>query len=219
MQRSQPLPLAVFAALMLAAAGCGNSSSSTSSAATAGSTTSSAATASPGATPSTTRTADAATTPPAHLTLSSPVFQTGRQLGPEERAIPARYTCDGSNTSPPLRWSGVPPATRELVLLTMDLSAPGSQRVFVWSIGRISPRTRNLIAGRVPPGAVMGRNSAGQRYSVCPARGRPHGYGIFLFALKHPLGLRAGFDPNSVYEKLGSAGLPEGQSGFPYKRS
>lgn len=30
--------------------------------------------------------------------------------------IPARFTCDGDNLSPPLAWSGAPPATRSFAL-------------------------------------------------------------------------------------------------------
>ena len=35
------------------------------------------------------------------FTLSSPAFSNGQ-------AIPAKYTCDGENLSPPLQWSGAP---------------------------------------------------------------------------------------------------------------
>src|SRR5690242_13206742 len=49
--------------------------------------------------------------------LTSPAF---RQNGP----IPKRYTCDGTGVSPPLRFSGIPRATRELVLIMRDPDAP-----------------------------------------------------------------------------------------------
>ena len=39
--------------------------------------------------------------------------------------IPRRYTCDGEDLSPPLAWSGAPPATRSFVLLCDDPDAPG----------------------------------------------------------------------------------------------
>lgn len=41
--------------------------------------------------------------------------------------IPARYTCDGHNISPPLNWNGVPDATRSLVLVIDDPDAPDPQ--------------------------------------------------------------------------------------------
>src|SRR6266850_4703674 len=51
------------------------------------------------------------------LKISSPAFK-------HEAAIPARYTCDGANVSPPLAWSGAPAAAKSLVLLVTDPDAP-----------------------------------------------------------------------------------------------
>jgi len=39
--------------------------------------------------------------------------------------VPRRFTCDGEDLSPPLAWSGAPPATRSFVLLCDDPDAPG----------------------------------------------------------------------------------------------
>ncbi len=51
------------------------------------------------------------------MTLSSPAF-------PHHGRIPERYTCDGEDISPPLQWSGVPPAAKSLVLIVDDPDAP-----------------------------------------------------------------------------------------------
>ena len=51
------------------------------------------------------------------MQLTSSAFTSG---GP----IPVRYTCDGQDLSPPLFWSGAPPATRSFVLLCDDPDAP-----------------------------------------------------------------------------------------------
>ena len=52
------------------------------------------------------------------LQLSSPAFEQGGE-------IPKRYTCDGDNLSPPLRWRDTPDDTRSFVLLCNDPDAPG----------------------------------------------------------------------------------------------
>jgi Raf kinase inhibitor-like YbhB/YbcL family protein len=51
------------------------------------------------------------------LKLTSPVFSEGGD-------IPAKYTCEGADVSPPLEWSGVPEGTRSLVLIVDDPDAP-----------------------------------------------------------------------------------------------
>jgi len=40
-------------------------------------------------------------------------------------AIPSRYTCDGEDLSPPLKWSDPPTNTRSFALLCEDPDAPG----------------------------------------------------------------------------------------------
>ena len=51
------------------------------------------------------------------FSLSSAAFTAG---GP----IPQRYTCDGEDVSPPLAWTGAPPATLSYALLVDDPDAP-----------------------------------------------------------------------------------------------
>src|SRR6266480_5237588 len=43
---------------------------------------------------------------------------------PHGGEIPAKYTCEGQDTSPPLAWSGVPPNAKSLVLIVDDPDAP-----------------------------------------------------------------------------------------------
>ena len=51
------------------------------------------------------------------LTLTSPAFSS-------DGTIPAKYTCDGDGTSPPLEWSGVPDTAMSLALVVDDPDAP-----------------------------------------------------------------------------------------------
>jgi Phosphatidylethanolamine-binding protein len=41
------------------------------------------------------------------------------------QAIPARFSCEGEDVSPSLRWSNVPEGTRSLALVADDPDAPG----------------------------------------------------------------------------------------------
>ncbi|TIU24795.1 MAG: YbhB/YbcL family Raf kinase inhibitor-like protein, partial [Mesorhizobium sp.] len=65
------------------------------------------------------------------LTLISPAFPAGGK-------IPERYTRDGQNVSPPLKWSGVPDDAKSLVLVVQDPDAPSG--IFGhWAVFNIPP--------------------------------------------------------------------------------
>src|SRR5258706_2798317 len=55
---------------------------------------------------------------PMTIVVSSPAFGDGGE-------IPQRFTCDGADVSPPLRFAGSPVNTAELALLVEDPDAPG----------------------------------------------------------------------------------------------
>ena len=55
--------------------------------------------------------------PPMAFTLSSPAFAAGGE-------IPARFTCEGQDVSPPLAWPAPPPGTRSLAPIVDDPDAP-----------------------------------------------------------------------------------------------
>jgi phosphatidylethanolamine-binding protein (PEBP) family uncharacterized protein len=58
--------------------------------------------------------------------LTSRAFQGGAK-------IPARYTCDGANTSPPLSWSGALETARSFVIICSDPDAPGGM-LYHWAV-------------------------------------------------------------------------------------
>jgi Raf kinase inhibitor-like YbhB/YbcL family protein len=117
----------------------------------------------------------------ASFVLTSPAFHANG-------AIPRAYTCDGKDTSPPLRWTSPPRPTRSLALRVYDADA----RFTHWLAWDIPAGSRGLAAGRRPP--RQGRNDFGRaEYSgPCPPKGAPHHYVFTLYALAKPLTLRTG---------------------------
>ena len=117
------------------------------------------------------------------LTLISPAF------GPGEE-IPPRYTCDGDDVSPPLRWSGVPPGTQSLALVVDDPDAPDPKAPRMtwvhWVLYNIPPDTEGLPEGvaQLPPGTLEGLNDWKRTGygGPCPPIGR-HRYFHKLYAL------------------------------------
>ncbi len=104
--------------------------------------------------------------------------------------IPRRYTCDGEDVSPPLRWSGVPDGTRSLALIVDDPDAPDpAAPKMVWShwvVYNLPPGMDGLPEGiaSLPAGALDGINDWNRvgYGGPCPPVGR-HRYFFRLYAL------------------------------------
>lgn len=119
------------------------------------------------------------------MKIESPAFEEGGE-------IPARYTCEGADISPPLAWTGVPEDTRSLVLIVDDPDAPdpaAPRMTWVhWVLYNLPPDTAGVPEGAgktaLPAAADEGlndwhRNGYG---GPCPPVGR-HRYVHKLYAL------------------------------------
>jgi Raf kinase inhibitor-like YbhB/YbcL family protein len=119
------------------------------------------------------------------LTLTSTAFK-------NREDIPAKYTCDGDDTSPPLSWSGVPATALSLALIVEDPDAPdpaAPQMTWVhWILYAMPPDSNGLKEGAgpgdLPPGTLEGINSWHRTGygGPCPPVGR-HRYFFRLYAL------------------------------------
>jgi Raf kinase inhibitor-like YbhB/YbcL family protein len=141
--------------------------------------------------------------PARSISLDSPAFSEGG-------TIPRRYTCDGEDVSPPLRWSGVPARAREQVLLVEDRDA---DRYVHWTVLAIPPETTEIAEGRPPRGSVETENGFGKREwgGPCPPEGDdPHRYVFALYATDVPLGLGADASPDDVRSALADHALARG---------
>ncbi len=120
-------------------------------------------------------------------------------------AIPAKYTCDEADVSPPLAWSGAPAGTVSFALIVDDPDAPAGTWVH-WVLYNLPATTAELPenVAKVETldlgGARQGRNDF-QRPGYggpCPPPGPAHRYFFKLYALDAPLRLKAGATKQDV---------------------
>ena len=123
---------------------------------------------------------------PGSIHLSSPDFG-------DWAMMPQRFTQEGENLSPPLKWENLPDGVAELVLVMQDPDAPMPD-----------PVTHLIAYGIRPSGAIaigdlnaggplkLGKGSFGRIGYAGPRPIRSHGrhrYVFQMFALDAPLGL------------------------------
>jgi Raf kinase inhibitor-like YbhB/YbcL family protein len=109
-----------------------------------------------------------------------------------EGEIPALYTCDKRDISPPLAWAGVPANARSLALIVDDPDAPdpaAPKMVWVhWVLYDIPPATAGLAEGAKPHELPVGIREGLNDWKrtgyggPCPPIGR-HRYFFKLYAL------------------------------------
>lgn len=121
------------------------------------------------------------------LQLSSAAFDDGE-------SIPKRFTCQGSDVSPPLSWTDVPDGASSLALIVDDPDAPAGTWVH-WVIFDMPTALTGLAEG-VPADTIT---ADGARQGIndfrrigyggpCPPAGEPHRYFFTLYALDVALG-------------------------------
>jgi Raf kinase inhibitor-like YbhB/YbcL family protein len=151
------------------------------------------------------------------MQLSSTAFKEGE-------AIPAKYTCDARDASPPLKWNGAPAETKSLVLIVDDPDAPVGTWVH-WVLYDL-PATATQLPEDVPKsqfvenGAKHGLNDF-KRLGYggpCPPPGKPHRYFFKLYALDSVLGLKPGATKKDVERAMEKHVLAQCQIMGTYKR-
>ena len=134
------------------------------------------------------------------MTISSPAFFNGA-------TIPERYTGDGEDVSPPLRWRGTPADTKEFALLCEDPDAPTQQAWVHWLVYKIPASIFELPEAlpkearlKKPIAIYQGCNSwsnapkVGYRGPAPPSQDGTHHYCFRLYALANSLDLEPGID-------------------------
>jgi len=150
-------------------------------------------------------------TAPETITVTSSAFQDGEP-------IPARFSCDGDNVSPPLSWRGVPSAARAVALVVDDPDAPRGTFIH-WVLLDIASATTSLPEASTPAGATQATNSAGQAayFGPCPPSGTHH-YRFTVYALSSVTGLPDGASLDRALEAIDASAIARGRLVGTYAR-
>jgi len=146
------------------------------------------------------------------MRMESPAFLEGKR-------IPPIHTGEGSDLSPPLKWSGAPQGTGSYVLILDDPDAPAGLWVH-WVLFDIPAGVHELPAG-LPRSPIL---ENGSRHGSCwgvtsfsrmgyhgpmPPPGPPHRYRFTLTAVDRCLTLPAGATAAEVRAAMGPHALAE----------
>jgi Raf kinase inhibitor-like YbhB/YbcL family protein len=152
-----------------------------------------------------------------NIQITSVAFASGQP-------IPAKYTCDGQDVSPPLKWSNAPANTKSFALIADDPDAPVGTWVH-WVLYDLPPNTTELPEGMaktqvVSNGAKQGLNSWPRLGygGPCPPPGKPHRYFFKLYALDTILNLKPGATKKDLLKGMEGHVLAEGQWMGTYQR-
>jgi len=116
----------------------------------------------------------------------------------EGGGIPPKFTCEGDDLSPELRWSNGPSLAKSYALIVDDPDAPGGTWThwIVWNIPAVAIALPEAVPKKkmLDDGTRQGVNDF-KRIGYggpCPPRGKPHRYFFRLYALGDMLDLKAG---------------------------
>jgi Raf kinase inhibitor-like YbhB/YbcL family protein len=145
--------------------------------------------------------------------------------------IPRKYTGDGEDVSPPLRWRNAPAGVKEFALVCDDPDAPSPEPWVHWVLYGIPADVEELPEGlpaeaklKNPHGALQGRNSwpsgrtVGYRGPAPPRGHGVHHYHFRVYALDSTLKLPPKSDKAALLEALRGRVLDEGELIGTYER-
>ncbi|MDI6776717.1 MAG: YbhB/YbcL family Raf kinase inhibitor-like protein [Syntrophales bacterium] len=137
--------------------------------------------------------------------------------------IPAKYTCDGVDVSPPLEWSNFPKETKSFALICDDPDAPMGTWVH-WVIYDIPAGITQLPENVAPQRELASGGKQGTNDfrkigygGPCPPRGE-HRYYFKLYALDGATDLKPGATKEQLLKAMKGHILAEAQLMGKYKR-
>ncbi|MBM3896911.1 MAG: YbhB/YbcL family Raf kinase inhibitor-like protein [Thaumarchaeota archaeon] len=150
------------------------------------------------------------------MIIESPAFKNGDRIA-------SKYTCDGADISPELKWRDAPKNTKSFALISDDPDAP--MGVFThWIIFNIPPSEGTLKEGietkpTLPNGSIQGKTDFGRigYGGPCPPSGT-HRYRFHIYALDTMLSLSAGSTKQQVLRAIQGHVLEEAETFGLYSR-
>lgn len=142
----------------------------------------------------------------------------------QDQPIPAKYTCDGENISPPLTISGIPSEAKSLTLIMDDPDAPRGTFDH-WIVWNLPPDLQELSEGAKeflsfhsrPIQGVNGYNKNDYK-GPCPPPGKVHHYHFKIYALDMMLDLPEGSTKHQVEKAMEGHILARGELIGTYKK-
>lgn len=137
--------------------------------------------------------------------------------------IPPKYTCDGNDVSPPLKWDSVPQGTKSIALISDDPDAPMGTWVH-WVLYNLPPDKRELAENfpddeTLPDGTRQGVTDFGKTSygGPCPPSGT-HRYYFKIYALDTVIQSTSVLNKKILLKEMQGHILAEGQLMGRYKR-
>lgn len=135
----------------------------------------------------------------------------------EGQSIPQKYSGQGEDISPPLKWSPPPAGTKSLALVVEDPDAPLITFTH-WSVYNLPPDKTSLPEGvskseMLADGSEQGKNSflkIGYAGPLPPTK-KPHRYFFKMYALDTTLDLEPGAGRKQLLRAMDGHVLDEGQ--------
>jgi Raf kinase inhibitor-like YbhB/YbcL family protein len=148
------------------------------------------------------------------FTLFSSAFKSGE-------FTPPKYTCQGTDFSPPLQWSDSPKNTQSFALILDDPDAPNGVWDH-WILFNIPANVNQLAENlkKLPSGTLEGKNSWGNvdYRGPCPPAQQEHRYFFKLYALDSTLSLPAAVTKSQLESAMKNHVLGHTELMTKYKR-
>ena len=140
----------------------------------------------------------------AKMKITSSAFQEGGD-------IPSKFSRDGGNVNPSLRFEGAPPNAKSLVLIVDDPDAPVGLFTH-WLVWNIDPKTTEIPERGTPKGAVQGTNDyPSLGYGGPQPPSGTHRYYFKIFALDQTLDLRSGAKRQELDKAMSGHVIAQGE--------